>query len=150
MIKKRNQAWKRRRKAFGTSSKLVLIFGNTFTQQAWTPATTSNAPTWDWMLATLAQLNSNSFSCTFALLRYMRNPSSCGCKSRRAFPLPPSPRAVRPTRWMYSCQQWRGEQKNHHYLRLYFGSQLFSFGCVCCSQVFEFSFLSLWASHTEW
>lgn len=50
----------------------------------------------------LLQLNSNSFKGTFAWRRYRRNPSSSGLRMSKAWPFPPSPRAVRPTRWMYS------------------------------------------------
>ena len=60
------------------------------------------ALTCSWMSATLFHENSNSLSGIRACLRYRKKPSSSGRKIRSAWPLPPSPRAVRPTLWMYS------------------------------------------------
>lgn len=58
--------------------------------------------TCNWISAILFQENSNSFSGTFACFKYLRNPSSSGRSINKACPELPSPRAVRPTRWMYS------------------------------------------------
>lgn len=58
--------------------------------------------TCNWMSAILFHENSNSFSGIRACLRYRKKPSSSGRKISSAWPLPPSPRAVRPTLWMYS------------------------------------------------
>ena len=55
-----------------------------------------------WMLEILDHENSNSLTGTLNLLSNRRKPSSLGCRNIRAWPLPPAPRAVLPTRWMYS------------------------------------------------
>ncbi len=55
------------------------------------------------MFFILLHENSSSFRGTLACFRYRRNPNSSGLKTSRALPTPPSPRAVRPTLWMYSC-----------------------------------------------
>jgi hypothetical protein len=60
------------------------------------------ALTCSWMSATLFHENSNSLSGIRACFRYRKKPSSSGRNIRSACPLPPSPRAVRPTLWMYS------------------------------------------------
>lgn len=60
------------------------------------------ALTCNWMSAILFHENSNSLSGIRACLRYRKKPSSSGPKISSAWPLPPSPRAVRPTLWMYS------------------------------------------------
>ena len=41
-------------------------------------------------------------SCTLTCFRYFRKPISSGRNISSACPRPPSPRAVRPTRWIYS------------------------------------------------
>lgn len=58
--------------------------------------------TWAWIFEILLQEKSNSFSGTLACFRYRRKPNSSGRRINRAWPTPPSPRAVLPTRWMYS------------------------------------------------
>ena len=60
------------------------------------------ALTCNWMSAILFHENSNSLSGIRASFRYRKKPSSSGRKISSAWPLPPSPRAVRPTLWMYS------------------------------------------------
>lgn len=57
------------------------------------------------MLATLLHWNWNSFTCTLAWRRYLKNATSWGFRNSRAFPCAPSPLAVLPTRWMYSCNK---------------------------------------------
>lgn len=58
--------------------------------------------TCNWISAILFHEKSNSFTGTLACLRYRRKPSSSGLKISKAWPLLPSPRAVLPTRWIYS------------------------------------------------
>lgn len=59
------------------------------------------------MSAIFDQENSNSLRGTFACFKYRRKPSSSGRRMSKAWPAPPSPRAVRPTRWMYSYHQFK-------------------------------------------
>lgn len=54
------------------------------------------------MFGILFQENSYSFSVTLAAFKNRKKPSSSGLKINSACPVPVSPRAVRPTRWMYS------------------------------------------------
>lgn len=60
------------------------------------------------MSAILLQENSNSFNGTLACLRYFRNSTSSGRRMSNAWPQMFSPRAVRPTRWMYSLVSFGG------------------------------------------
>ena len=56
----------------------------------------------DCMLRIFFAGSSNSTSGTRASFRYLRNPTSDGCRNSSPLPFPLDPRAVRPILWMYS------------------------------------------------